>query len=42
MADQNETKNGRLDRPYAGRRSMQDSTNSDIAESRLMSFPRPT
>ena len=32
MADQNETKNGRLDRPYAGRRSMQDSTNSNTAK----------
>lgn len=32
MADQNETKNGRLDRPYAGRKSMQDSTNCDAGK----------
>ncbi|MGB4090455.1 MAG: helix-turn-helix domain-containing protein [Ruminococcus flavefaciens] len=29
MADQNEPKKARLDRPYAGRRSMQETTNSD-------------
>lgn len=29
MADQNEPKKTRLDRPYAGRRSMQETTNSD-------------
>lgn len=29
MTDQNESKNTRLDRPYAGRRSMQESTNRD-------------